>query len=108
MATQVTAPVGVQAPAWHLSPSVQALPSLQATPSGLAGLLHVPVLVLQTPALWQESSAVHTTGLPPAQVPFWQVSPTVQGLPSLQVEPLALAGLSQAPVCGLQVPALWH
>jgi len=32
----------------------------------------------------------------------------VQALPSLQVTPLALAGLEQTPVEGLQVPASWH
>jgi hypothetical protein len=36
------------------------------------------------------------------------VSVCVQALPSLQPAPLALAGLLQTPVPGLQVPAVWH
>ena len=50
---------------------------------------------------------MHTTGVPPVQVPLWQVSPCVQTFPSLQVLPLALGGFEQ-PVAGLQVPATWH
>jgi hypothetical protein len=42
------------------------------------------------------------------QVPAWQVSIWVQALPSVHVEPLVFAGFEQAPVEGLQVPALWH
>src|SRR5579883_258743 len=47
-------------------------------------------------------------GLPPVQVPFWQVSVWVQALPSLQVVPLAAAGLEHWPVVGSQVPATWQ
>src|SRR5438552_3718383 len=36
------------------------------------------------------------------------MSVSVQALPSLQAVPSALAGLLQAPVAGLQVPAVWH
>src|SRR5438034_116185 len=53
--------------------------------------------------------AVHTTGLPPTQVPFWQESVCVQALPSLQAVPLAFGGLVEhVPVAGSQVPASWH
>src|SRR3989441_7020734 len=61
--------------------------SLQLVPSGAFGFEHVPVAVLQVPATWHWSSAVQTTGLEPAQVPFWQVSVWVQALPSLQAVP---------------------
>src|SRR5207248_1128480 len=37
-----------------------------------------------------------------------QVSLCVQSLPSSQGAPLDLTGLLQAPVAGLQVPAVWH
>jgi hypothetical protein len=44
---------------------------------------------------------------PPPQIPLaWQVSPTVQALPSSH-EPV-LTGSEQAPVAGSQVPMLWH
>jgi len=45
---------------------------------------------------------------PAAQLPDWQVSGAVQLLPSLHDVPLALAGLEQAPVDVLHVPASWH
>jgi hypothetical protein len=51
---------------------------------------------------------VQTTGLPPVQVPFWQVSVRVQALLSLHVVPLAAFGFEQTPVAGLHVPATWH
>ena len=60
----------------------------------------------------------HTPGLPvaqlppqpgtPEQEPLWQVSPTVHALLSLHAVPLAFDGFEQAPVDGLQLPALWH
>ena len=53
-----------------------------------------------------ESLAEQVTGLPPVQVPDWQVSVCVQALPSLHAVPFALAGFEQAPVDGSQVPAL--
>src|SRR5438093_1071062 len=60
------------------------------------------------PAVWHWSAAVHTTGFVPTQMPAAQVSVCVQPLPSLQGAPLALAGLLQTPVAGLQAPAVWH
>ena len=48
---------------------------------------------------------MHTTGVP-AQTPFWQVSPVVQALPSLQVP--TFTGFEHAPEVGSQVPATWH
>src|SRR5439155_1732652 len=60
------------------------------------------------PAVWHWLAAVHTTGFAPTQAPAWQVSLCVHALASLQLVPLGLAGLLQAPVAGSQVPAVWH
>jgi len=98
----------VHVPLWQASVRVQALASLQAVPSAFAGLLHVPLAVLHIPTSWHWSLAVHTTGLPPVQLPVWQVSVRVQALPSLQVVPSTLFGFEQAPVDVSQVPARWH
>src|SRR5207249_770679 len=100
--------VPTQAPAWQVSVGVHGVPSLQGAALGLAGLLQAPVAGLQVPAVWHWSEAVHATGFVPAQAPAWQVSVCVQALPSSQGAPLGLAGLLQAPVAGLQVPAVWH
>src|SRR5438034_10143598 len=81
---------------------------LQAVPLLAFGLEHWPVVVSQVPATWHWSEAVQTTGLLPVQTPLWQVSVCVQALPSLQVVPLAFAGLEHVPVVGEQVPAVWH
>src|SRR5207248_515796 len=97
-----------QAPAWQVSLCVHALASLQLVPLGLAGLLQAPDAGLQTPAVWHWSAAVHTTGFAPTQAPAWQVSLCVHALASLQLVPLGLAGLLQAPDAGSQVPAVWH
>jgi hypothetical protein len=59
---------------------------------------------LQVPASWHWSEAVQTTGFAPAQVPDWQVSVSVQPLPSEQAEPFCLAGFEHCPFAGLQVP----
>jgi hypothetical protein len=84
-----------------------ALPSLQIVPSDFAGLEHMPVAVLQVPAVWHWSGAAHVTGLAPVQMPSWQVSAWVQALASLHDAPLAFAKL-QMPVPGLQEAAVWH
>src|SRR5947207_1547456 len=97
-----------QAPAWQVSLCVHALASLQLVPLGLAGLLQAPDAGSQVPAVWHWSAAVHTTGFAPAQAPAWQVSLCVHALASLQLVPLGLAGLLQAPDAGLQTPAVWH
>ena len=41
-------------------------------------------------------------------VPAWQASDCVHALPSLHALPFAFAGFEQAPLAGLQVPAVWH
>jgi len=97
----------VQMPAWQVSLCVQALLSLQVVPSEAAGLLQVPLVRSQVPAVWQASDAVQVTAVP-AQVPAVQVSPVVHLLLSSQVVPFAASGLLHAPVFGSQVPATWQ
>ncbi len=46
--------------------------------------------------------------MPLVQLPLWQVSPRVQASPSSQTVLSDFAGLEQAPVEVLQVPAVWH
>src|SRR5438128_1184987 len=107
-AVHTTGLAPTQAPAWQVSLCVHALASLQLVPLGLAGLLQVPVVGSQVPAVWHWLAAVHTTGFSPTQAPAWQVSLCVHALASLQLVPLGLAGLLQVPVVGSQVPAVWH
>src|SRR5438874_2638013 len=52
--------------------------------------------------------ATQLTGAPPTQPPFWQVSFTVQRLPSLHAVPLAFCGFEQTPVPTLQTPTSWQ
>src|SRR2546429_687152 len=92
----------------HWSSYVPVLPSSHVVPSGLAGLEQLPVAGSHVPASWHWSSAVHTTELPPVQVPAWQVSVCVQASPSLHAVPSALAGFEQRPPAGSQTPATWH
>jgi hypothetical protein len=107
-AGQITGLLPVQTPLWHVSVWVQALPSPQAEPSVLAGLVHLPVSVSQTPATWHWSEAVQMTGSPPVHVPAWQVSVCVQALPSLQVVPSVLGAYVHLPVPVSQIPGSWH
>ena len=87
---------GSQVPAtWHWSGAVQTTGLPPVHDAGLAGVgvagragvavvagravgrfgfEQMPVAGLQVPATWHWSVAVQTTGLPPAQVPAWQVS----------------------------------
>src|SRR5437879_545986 len=107
-AVQATGLAPTQAPAWQVSVCVHALASLQRVPLGLAGSLERPVAGVQVPGVWHWSAAVQTTGLAPTQAPAWQVSLCVHAFASLQLAPLGLARLLQAPVAGSQVPAVWH
>ena len=84
---------------------VHALLSLQAVPLLAFGLEQAPVVVLQTPATWHWSLAVHVLVVPPTHVPVWQVSPVVHALLSLQAVPLVAFGLEQAPVTVSHTPA---
>jgi hypothetical protein len=95
-------------PPVHASGVVQVKPSLQVVPSGLAGLLHEPVLMSQLPAEWQLSCAEHVTWLLGVQVPFWQASPVLHGLVSSHFTPFCLVGLEHTPVAELHTPASWH
>ena len=94
-------------PAWHESVRVQASPSSQDVPSGRGALLQRPSAGSQTPATWQASAGQVWNG-PAAQMPAWQVSPTVQALLSLHGVPFAFSTALQRPVPGLQVPPSWH
>ena len=84
---------------------MQALPSSHDVPSAFGGFEHTPLAGLHVPATWHWSCAVHDTELPAVQVPPWQVSASVQALPSLQVVPLALAGFEHVPVSAPHAPA---
>src|SRR5947207_1139183 len=95
-------------PASQASVCVHALASSQRAASGLAGLLQTPGAGSQVPAVWHWSAAVHTTGFAPTQAPAWQASLCVHALASLQLVPLGLAGLLQAPDAGSQVPPVWR
>src|SRR5438105_3170984 len=105
LAVQVTGLEPVHVPAWQVSLCVHSLPSLQTVLSAWLGLVHMPVVGMQVPAVLHWSRAVQVTGLAPVQVPAWQVSLVVQALPSLQARPSALGGLEHVPVVVLQVPA---
>src|SRR5215831_5902036 len=107
-AVQTVAVPPVQAPAWQASPVVQALPSLQAVPLAAFGFEQTPLVGSQVPGTWEWSDAVQTLAVPPVQTPFWQASPVVQALPSLQAVPLAAFGFEQTPVVVSQTPATWH
>jgi hypothetical protein len=98
----------VQVPAWQVSVWVQALPSLQVVPFAAVGFEHTPVAGTQVPATWHWSLATQLFGLPPVQLPAWQVSVWVQALPSLQVVPFATATAAGQPVAGTQAPTVWH
>src|SRR6266404_4072534 len=106
-ATQVPAPSQVSA-------SVHASPSEQDVPLGFAGCEQAPVCGLHVPASWHWSEAVQTTAAPGTHWPSAsQRSPLsapvpVQASPSEQEVPFGFAGLEQAPVCGVHVPASWH
>jgi len=87
-------------PPAHCSPVVQASPSLQG-----------PVTLVWTHAPATHESAVHAlvseqSIAVPTQLPAAHSSPVVQALPSLQLEWSGRTGFEQAPVVGLQVPAV--
>ena len=92
-----------QTPVRQSSFCVQAFPSLHAVPSGAAGFEQIPVVVLQVPATWQASLAVHTTVSGPEHKAFWHVPVGVQA--SVHAVPSGAEGFEQAPVVGSQVPA---
>jgi hypothetical protein len=71
LAMQVVGVPVMHTPPLHAMVPVQAFPP-QPVPSVAAGFEQVPVLGLHTPATWQSSLAVHTTGLDPAHAPLLQ------------------------------------
>jgi hypothetical protein len=105
---QTTVVAGVQTPSTQASSSVQASPSLQAVPSARFGFEQAPVSGLQTPAEWQASRALQTTGLVPTHAPARQASDRVHRFPSSHWAPSSLTGFVHVPVSGLQVPAWWQ
>ena len=98
----------VHEPDWHVSVAVHAFPSLHDEPFALFGFVQIPVDVLQTPATWHWSDAVHVTGFVPRHVPAWHASVCVHALPSSHVAPSGLEELLHRPVSGSQVPLSWH
>ena len=105
LALQVLAVPPLHTPESHFSPVVHAFPSSQVPV--LTGLLQMPVLVLQVPALWHWSLAVQTTAAPLVQTPDLQTSPVVHANPSVQALPSALTTFAQ-PLTGSQTLAMWH
>ena len=64
---------GVHIPFMHaMVPVHEFPPPPQLVPSAAAGFEQVPLLGLHTPATWQSSLAVHTTGLDPVHAPLLQ------------------------------------
>ena len=76
VAGQLAAPT--QLPFTHWSAAVQVSPSLQVVPFALIGFEQVPDVGSHVPCVWHWSGAAQTTGLPPVQTPFWQLSVRVQ------------------------------
>src|ERR1700720_552026 len=85
-------------PAMQVSACVHLFPSLHAVPSVAVGFEHVPVFGSQTPASWHWSIAGQVLEAPLVQRPAWQVSPSVQGLPSSHAVPFSFGGLVHVPV----------
>jgi hypothetical protein len=102
-AGQVFIVPATHAPLWQVSPTVHAFPSLQVVPFAIGAVPHAPEPVSQV-ATWH-AAAGHVFIVPGAHDPFWQLSPTVQALPSLQLLPF-VAGTQLAVVGAqtLQVP----
>src|SRR5690606_25688404 len=74
-------------PAVQVVPEVQRSPSSQAPASLVFCASHMPLLLLQTPAVQSVSKAEQSGVVPPPHTPAVQVVPEVQRSPSLQVVP---------------------
>jgi hypothetical protein len=97
-----TAPLPTQTPAAsQVSVAVHGSPSSQAAPAGRGGFEHSPVRGSQVPAAKHGPAASQRFGRPPAQRPAWQVSPVVQGSPSLQAT-IPSTGARKHPTAGSQ------
>ena len=94
-------------PAVQVSGFVQNTPSSHGVPLVFCGFEQRPVDMLQVPAVWHWSSAMHCTGVPFAHAPAWHDSPFVHGLPSLHGVPFGFAGFTgQDPP--EQLAWMWH
>jgi hypothetical protein len=102
-AGQVLAAPARHVPLWQVSATVHMLPSSQGVPLSFCGLVHVPVVGLQVPAVWHWLGVGQVTGLPPVQMVPMQTSVRVQRLPSLQARPLRAA---QVPSVAAPAPRL--
>jgi hypothetical protein len=90
----------VQEPLWHDSAPLHTFASRHGVPL-VTGAVVQPVVGLQLSVVHGLPS-LQTSGVPAAQVPLWHVSSPLQGLPSLQEEPLTTAVFTQ-PLEGLQL-----
>jgi hypothetical protein len=99
-----------QTPAVQVVPFVQGLPSSHGAPSAFVVYAHCPVAALQTPepATWHGPGDSQITSVPEVQTPSWQVSVSVQALPSEQGAPFGLGVVEHRPVRGSHVPGTWH
>lgn len=77
-------------------------------PFGEVGVVHVPVVGLQTPASWQVIGVQLVVEIGMPHTPALQVSPVVHAFWSSQVVPSARAGNTHMPVLRLHVPAVWQ
>ena len=93
----------VQVACWHWLVGCGQSLALRQQP-GISVCSHVPLLGLQVSVV-QMSLSSQSLGPPGTQTPAWQVSPTVQGLPSSQAAPFGLFAKPQTPF--VQV-ACWH
>jgi hypothetical protein len=82
----------VHTPAWQVSVCVHALPSLHDAPLAFEGFEQIPVEVLQTPAVWHWSSAVHVT--PPQMPPLTVNDPLPLTRLTIKYAVPALAGVT--------------
>jgi len=104
-AVHVTAVPPPQTPAVQVVVFVHAFPSSHVVPSVLFVGVGQPVAGTHVPAFLHGFVVVHVTVVPLPHVPFWQVSPVVQALLSLHVDPFVLFGFEHTPVFASHTPA---
>src|SRR5712692_7722539 len=103
---QVTA--SKPATGWNTQPLLGSHESaVHGSPSSqvISGVEQVPLSGAQTPALWQASGAVQTTGRP-RQIPDAQESASVHAAPSSQTTPSGSGAGVHSPASSLQMPRL--
>jgi hypothetical protein len=101
---QVEEGVPVQRPAWQASAVVQESPSEQAAPSFPAEWVHSPV-VGSHPSVVHGFRSSQASGVPERQLPAWQLSMPLQGLPSEHEVPAGTGAWAQ-PLTASQVSAV--